>query len=223
MELTGVAPAPAVLTDECGDVVVIRATDGRRMERLERAACVAMGGAASAADYLMTVGEAGDAVIHGSVSKALRIGRLLAEAEDPVAALAVELGAVALVAGTIVDVERRLTDGFVRGAVSIEGTGADRGRAVRIEIQNENLVARERERILACVPDLITVLDAETADAVPTERLRYGQRVAVVGIGCDDAWRTARGLEVAGPRAFGYDLEFVPVEELAARGREPLA
>jgi uncharacterized protein len=33
---------------------------------------------------------------------------------------------------------------------------------------------------------------------------------------CDPVWRTERGLEAAGPRAFGYDFDYVPVEELAS-------
>jgi len=68
------------------------------------------------------------------------------------------------------------------------------------------------------VPDLICVLDTETADAIATERVRYGQRVTVISLRCDPVWRTARGLRAAGPRAFGYDFDYVPVEELAAAG-----
>ncbi|MGN6380558.1 MAG: S-methyl thiohydantoin desulfurase domain-containing protein [Gaiellales bacterium] len=68
--------------------------------------------------------------------------------------------------------------------------------------------------MLATVPDIITVLDSETAHAVHTERLRYGQRVSVVAFPCDPIWRTPRGLELAGPRAFGYDLDYIPVEQL---------
>jgi len=216
MELAGVDPSPAVLTDERGNVAVLRASDGRMLERLERAVCVEMGGVASGADYVMTTAQASTAVIHGSVSKALRIGRTLADADDPVAALGSELGAVPLIAGSLTDVERRAGDGFARGTATIEGLGPDAGRTVRIEIQNENLVAREGAHVLASVPDLITLLDAETIEAVPTERLRYGQRVMAVGIPCDPVWRTDRGLEVAGPRAFGYDLDFVPVERARA-------
>ena len=107
----------------------------------------------------------------------------------------------------------------MRGSVVIEGLGEDAGRLIRLELQNENLVALERGRLLASVPDLITVLDSETADAVSTERIRYGQRVVVIAFGCDPIWRTERGIAVAGPRAFGYDFDFVPVEELAAAAR----
>jgi uncharacterized protein len=69
------------------------------------------------------------------------------------------------------------------------------------------------------VPDLITVLDTETAGAIGTERLRYGQRVTVIAFGCHPLWRTAEGLALAGPRAFGYDVDYVPVEERASAGR----
>ena len=53
----------------------------------------------------------------------------------------------------------------------------------------------------------------ETGEPITTEGLRYGFRVAVVGIPCADAWRTEPGLALVGPRYFGYDVPFVPVEE----------
>jgi len=30
----------------------------------------------------------------------------------------------------------------------------------------------------------------------------------------NDKWRTKAGIEVAGPRYFGFDYDYVPVEEL---------
>ena len=97
----------------------------------------------------------------------------------------------------------------------VEGLGADAGRRIRLEVQNENLVALEQGQVLASVPDLISVLDSETADAIATERIRYGQRVTVIAFGCDPVWRTERGIALTGPRAFGYDFDYVPIEELA--------
>jgi DUF917 family protein len=86
---------------------------------------------------------------------------------------------------------------------------------VRLEIQNEYLVALEDGEVRASVPDIITVLDTESGDAIHTERLRYGQRVSVIAFPCDPIWRTPRGMELAGPRPFGYDFDYIPVEELA--------
>jgi DUF917 family protein len=39
--------------------------------------------------------------------------------------------------------------------------------------------------------------------------------VTAIAFACDPVWRTERGIAVAGPRAFGYDFDYLPVEELA--------
>ena len=216
MQLAGISASPAVITDERGNLIVFQAISGQWMERLERSATAEFGGAASSTEFSLTAAEARGATVRNSVSLALRIGEAVARATgDPVAALIAEIGAFRLVGGKVSDVERRTTSGFVRGSVVIEGLGADSGRLIRLELQNENLVALERGRVLASVPDLITVLDAETADAIASEVLRYGQRVTVIAFACDPVWRTQRGIAVAGPRAFGYEFDYVPVEVLA--------
>ncbi len=73
--------------------------------------------------------------------------------------------------GKVVDVERRTVDGFAKGRAVVQGA-----RRLRAEIafQNENLVARRDGRLVAVVPDLICVLDAETAEPITTERCATG-------------------------------------------------
>ncbi len=216
MHLAGISPNPCVMTDERGNLIVFRTISGQWMERLARAAAVEFGGSAASTEYTLTVEQARTATVRGSVSLAIRIGEALAEAEgDPVAALLAKVGGFRLVTGKVSDVERHTTKGFVRGSVAVEGLGDDTGRLIRLELQNENLVALEQGQVLASVPDLITVVDTETADAITTERVRYGQRVTVISMPCDPIWRTGAGLTAAGPRAFGYDFDYVPVEELA--------
>jgi len=216
MQLAGISPSPAVMTDERGNLVVFQAISGHWMERLERAAAVEFGGSASSTEFSLTAAQARTATVRNSVSLAIRIGEAVTDVTgSPVAALIAEIGAFQLVTGKVSDVDRRVTSGFVRGSVVVEGLGEDAGRLIRLELQNENLVALERGRILASVPDLISVLDSETADAIPTERIRYGQRVVVIAFPCDPVWRTDRGAAATGPRAFGYDFDYVPVEELA--------
>jgi uncharacterized protein len=216
MHIAGISPSPCVMTDERGNMIVFSTISGHWMERLARAAAVEFGGAASSTEYTLTVAQAREATVRGSVSLAMRIGQAVADADgDPVAAVIAATGAFRLVTGKIADVERRTTRGFVRGSIVVEGLGADAGRLIRLELQNENLAALEQGRVTASVPDLITVLDTETADAIVTERVRYGQRVTVIAFGCHPIWRTPAGLAAAGPRAFGYDFDYVPVEELA--------
>jgi DUF917 family protein len=116
------------------------------------------------------------------------------------------------VSGKVVDIDRVTDGGFTRGSVTVQGVGADRGRLLRVEIQNENLVVIEDGAVLVSVPDLVTVVDSETGEAISTELLRFGQRVSVLAWACDPLWRSARGLELAGPRAFGYDLDYAPFD-----------
>ncbi|MFF0775005.1 DUF917 domain-containing protein [Nonomuraea wenchangensis] len=216
MYVAGLPADLVIMSDVQGNVVTIRPVDGLWSERLARAVCVAAGSSALMADYILTAAGARGAVIEGTVTYALEVGRATEGVPDPLGALQGRLGAARLVTGKLTDVERRTTGGFVRGTATVEGTGDDRGRTLTLELQNENLVAIEDGRPLAMVPDLITVVDTETAAAIQTEGLRYGQRVTVLAWPCDPLWRTPKGLETAGPHAFGYELDYVPVEELSA-------
>ena len=83
-----------------------------------------------------------------------------------------------------------------------------------INIKNEYLLARIGGRVAASVPDLITIVDYETSTPINAERLRYGQRVTVFGVGCPSCYRTAKALAVVEPRCFGFDIDYVPIEEL---------
>ena len=215
MYVAGRPVGVVLVCDVVGNTSTLRPVDGLWSERLVRALCVAGGGHALMADYILPAREARGAVIEGSVTRALVVGRSIEGAADPLAAVTTALGArTLLLTGKVTDVERRTGDGFVRGSVLVEGVAGDRGRQLRVEVQNENLVAFEDGHVLASVPDLISVVDADSAGAISTESLRYGYRVSVLAWPCHPLWRTARGLAVAGPRALGYDLDYVPVEEV---------
>ena len=213
MHVAGLPAAPAFLADEHGNVVTIEPVDGDWYERLARTITVAFGGSAWGADFVMTAAVARHATIRGSVSKTIAIGR--ARREAGVDGILAATGGVRLIDGKVVEVERRTTEGFARGHVLVAGTGADAGREIRLHVQNENLRATDGDRTLAVVPDLLTICDEATGTAIPTERVRYGQRVTVVAMPCDPLWRTPAGLAVAGPAAFGFPDVYRPIEELA--------
>jgi hypothetical protein len=215
MHILGITGAPCVLTDERSNTLTVDAATNEWMEELVRQAAQALGGSCAGALYPMTVAVARKAIIRGSVSRAIRIGRVLDEAhEDPVGSLCRELGGVELISGKVVDVERRTGGGFVRGSALVARDGPGREQLLRIEFQNENLAALAEGRVVASVPDVIAALDAHSGLPIQTERLRYGQRVRVIAFPSDPIWRSARGLEIAGPAAFGYEFPYVPVEDL---------
>ena len=80
-----------------------------------------------------------------------------------------------------------------------------------IEFQNENLVARREGEIVCVVPDLICAVATDLGEPVTTELMRYGLRVTILGFPAPALWASPEGLAVAGPQAFGYDVEYVPL------------
>ena len=213
MHVAGLSPTPAFLVDEYDNLVALAPSDGDWFERLARAVTVAFGGSAMGADFVMPASTARAATVRGSVTLAHALGR--AVSDGGVDAVLETGHGIRLVTGKVVDLERRTTAGFARGEVTLAGTGQDTGRTVTIHVQNENLLAIEDERAIAIVPDLIVLLDEATGVAVPTERVRFGQRLTVIGMPCASVWRTPEGLAVAGPAAFGFPHVYEPVEELA--------
>jgi DUF917 family protein len=116
-----------------------------------------------------------------------------------------------LLAGKIADVERRTTTGFARGRLSLQGSGPY-GRDMTVDFQNENLVACVAGQPVVTMPDLICIVSSLDGEPITTEMLRYGQRVAVVGIPCHPMLRSPQALAAVGPKAFGYDMEYEPIE-----------
>ncbi|KAF1686713.1 hypothetical protein B1992_07355 [Pseudoxanthomonas broegbernensis] len=222
--IRGLSACPSVLTDAGGSLVVVESVDNLAHERIARGVSVAMGGIAHMAEYPLSGRQAREHAIGGSVSAAIAIGAAVRRARggggDPFAALFDALRRSGLYAragvlfdGKIVDLERETRNGFSVGRVAIEGFGEDGGRML-LEFQNENLVARRDGQVRAMVPDLITVMDRETADSITTERLKYGQRVKVVGAAAPPMLREARALDFVGPAAFGFAEGYVPIEAL---------
>lgn len=68
-------------------------------------------------------------------------------------------------------------------------------------------------QIVAIVPDLVCVIDAQNGEAIGTQEYRYGLPVVVLGITASDKWTsTPRGIEIGGPKGFGFDhLHYKPL------------
>ena len=65
--------------------------------------------------------------------------------------------------------------------------------------------------MLCTVPDLITLVSLDDGEAIGTESLRYGLRVAVLAMPAPKELKTPESLAVVGPRCFGYDVDFAPL------------
>ena len=76
------------------------------------------------------------------------------------------------------------------------------------------------KHLRACVPDLITIFDADTAQSIPTEEVRFGIRVAVVVMIVHPSMSTEQALKFVGPEAFGLpkDVQYEPLCDFVDRG-----
>ncbi|MBL1101491.1 DUF917 domain-containing protein [Streptomyces coffeae] len=208
--LIGVQATPTSITDEKGNHQIVAAIDNHWAERLARSATVDMGCSTMVSLYGMTGSEARASLVDGTVSLCVELGRLVTSARNgtaPADAVAARLDGRRVFDGKVVDVARRTEQGFARGEAIIEGLDHDAQSRLTIAFQNENLIARRDGVAVATVPDLICVLDRDTGEAITTETLRYGHRVTVLVAPADPRWHTSDGLALAGPQAFGYELE----------------
>ena len=214
----GQASQPAALSDADGNTLIItQAKTPQMLEKLLRTATIAMGCTACMTTAPMT----GDFVrrygIAHTTSQAWTLGDAVIRAReaktDPIAAILAEAGGTFLMTGKVTDIGRRIDGGFVRGTLTVAGLGADAGRTLVIDIQNEYLVATEGDKRLAMVPDLICIVDSETGRPIGTEEQRYGLRVAILSLPASALLRTDLALTLMGPRAFGFDFDYVPLGE----------
>lgn len=221
--LIGVKATPMVLSDERGNTVILDSIDNYWAEKIARVITVRFGGTAYIAIYAMNGSEYRKGAVRGTPSLAIEIGRTIREAKkrgiNVLDALLDLTKGFLLFKGKIIDVSRWNIGGFARGEAVIEGLEDFKGSKLVVKFQNENLVAIRDGEVIASVPDLITILESESIKPITTERLRYGLRVTVIGIPCDPKWRTPEGLKVVGPRYFGYNIDYIPIEVRMRRGR----
>jgi DUF917 family protein len=206
-------PYPLTLVDVRGlESIIDKVPSWKWAERVGRKIVVEYGSTSSTCQPPRTGAEVKKWGIHGTTTKAIAIGKAVREAQrthgDPIEAiLKIEPGKV-LYRGKVMDVERRVTEGYLRGIARFEGMDDHRGSRLEINFQNEWIVARRDGEPLAMSPDLICVLDAVSGEAVGSETIRYGQRVTVIALPPYPVFLTPKGMEHVGPRAFGYDLDY---------------
>lgn len=215
--LHGISATPFAMADERGNTVLLETVDNRSTETFARLLTVSMGAVAMVAAYPASVAQLKKAAVPGTISQAQQIGEAIRTARfknaDAVETVREAVGGFVVFEGKVADVERRTEGGFSTGQAFVTGINDYSGRRLQLSFQNEFLAARIDGAFAVTVPDMITVLDLDLGQPITAEGLRYGFRVAVIGIPCTPMWRTPSGLGLAGPTCFGFDVDFVPVEE----------
>jgi DUF917 family protein len=160
--------------------------------------------------------------VPGGITRSLRVGRAIRRAlerhEDPVPAAARAVEGWVLFRGQVAAKQWESREGYMFGTTTVEGADGDRGHTLRIWFKNENHVTWLDGRPWVLSPDLIMMMDAESGTPYTNTLLPEGVRVGVVGAPAHAKLRTASALALLGPRHYGWDLEFTPIEQLMAAG-----
>ena len=215
---------PMVIVDDHLNTAIIDSNENSTTEHIGRGVVDRMKGLGMAAVYPMSGSHVKKTAVRRSLTNALEIGRSVFAARrgrrDPVDALVKHFTnlpgkarfAKLLFRGKIARLPIETEGGFTHGRIEL--VGFEKGEtSCTIVFQNENLSVQIDDKVVALVPDLIIIVDLDRAEPITTENLRFGQRVAVLGIAAPDLLRTPEALAVVGPRCFGLDYDYTRLED----------
>ncbi len=208
---------PLACANQFGDVAILtQVVDDLRAEALVRAMAVASHNRIGVADHPAQAKTLRSAVIHGAIRYAWKLGTAWREArqrQEAAAPLIAGLGGGRVLFRGQVDRHAYQTlEGFTVGDIHLRGQGQDLGRSYHIWYKNENMVAWKDQAVDVSVPDLIIVFDDRANAPVINPYYEAGMQVTVIGLPCAAEWRTPRGIHEFGPRHFGFDFDYKPLE-----------
>jgi DUF917 family protein len=213
---------PASSVDKWGNVSIIkRVANPYMFERVGKMLAVAAFGNTTMAATPLPAREMKEILVRGTLTKCLALGRALRQArekgEDPIDAALVVTGGWRLFEGVVAKKEWEDRGGYMFGTTTIDGTGPYAGQSLAVWFKNENHVSWLNGRPWVCSPDLLTLAYKADGTGTTNTLIEPGDAVVAVGMKGLEAFRTEFGLnQAAGPRYFGFDIDYVPIEELMA-------
>lgn len=219
----GISATPLSMTNEHLETFLVETNSSQRAEQFARIIATENGASACISAYPMNGKQVKDFAVKETLSLAMGIGSAIETGRSessPVENLLNYLRKTpyynqckVLFDGKVTDIKREVTNGWSIGHCHLESINGEEPQ-FELMFQNEYLVARQNNIVRAIVPDLICTIDRETAEPIPAERLKYGQRIKVIGTSAAPIMRTPAALDIFGPKAFGIDEEFIPIENL---------
>ena len=213
--LKGIPMCPMAVMNEFGEgAVFTNVFDDERGEDLVRALAVVSRNTIAVMDHVNTAAVLRDAVIRGAISHAEAVGKAFREArdrgEDYVAAVLEAGHGKQMFRGRVTVSEFETREGYTFGETVLEGEGEYTGHSLRIWYQNENIISWLDGEPYATVPDLICFLNLDEAMPQLNPYAAVGEHAAIIALPAPKEWTTPRGLEVFGPRSFGFELDYKP-------------
>lgn len=199
------------------NIVIVKATSEAKIaERIARVLAAEWGHSAYTARRILTAEQVRTSPIQRSLSRAMKIGKILREASNPVKGVLEETKGFVLFEGIVELVQKETKEGFTYVTVELKGIRNFVGETFKLKAKNEVLVAYRNRRLAAIAPDIITPVDPETSKCITAEKIVDGEQLAILGLPAPDKWRTSKGLELWKDvlQRSGIYEEYVPIERL---------
>lgn len=211
---------PFSFVDRWGNVVLVKeATSPAMVDRIGRMLCLAGYGGVSFAGFLAPAADVRDMFVPGTLSRAFAIGRAgrqaYASGQSVAEAMARAAGGWTLFTGVVDRTERDDREAYMFGYGThvISGTDADEGHMMRVWYKNEHHLSWIDDQPFVTSPDCLAFVDIDRGEPLPNSAIQPGQHVSIIGWPADPVHRSTRGIDVLGPQHFGFDINFVPIEE----------
>ncbi|MFZ0739724.1 MAG: DUF917 domain-containing protein [Candidatus Acidiferrales bacterium] len=216
----GLQITPAAGATAYGDELILAkiAATSREEDFFRAASMVSMGIGVTDTPIAGRDAKREGVLVQGSISHAEEVGkayRIAVETHrDPIQAVLDAGHGYRLFEGKIADFKWKDQGGYLVGDVEISGSGKYQGSAFKIAYKNENLVSWRDGKFSVTCPDLITMVIKDSGKAIANPDFEKGQETVVIGFISPPNWRTPLGLELFGPRRFGFDTPYVPIEQM---------
>lgn len=205
---------PITCVDRFGNISILKkAVNINVAERIGKFITAATLGLAGQAAFVLTGKEMKEVLVPGTLTEILELGRFIrgcrSQSGNIPQMIADYIKGWVLIEGEMAAVETENREGYFWGTITI----SDGSRELKVWFKNENHMAWLNERVIATSPDIITIVRTETGEPTINAELKKGDRVAVVAMKAREMFRTGEGIKIQGPRYWGYDIDYVPVED----------
>jgi DUF917 family protein len=210
---------PIACVDDWGNVSIVKDVVTLAVaERLGKMISTIATGLCGETFFTMKAKEMKELLVPGTLTESLEIGKAIRVAgesgKDPVEAVTDFLSGWVLFKGRVEKKDWEDREGYMFGTTYIKGSGIFQGQEFKIWFKNENHISWKNEKPFVTSPDIIEVVELETAEPITNPSLQVGQNVAVIGVRARKQYATKRGIELLGPSHYGFDIEHTPIEKM---------
>lgn len=213
---------PIAIVNQYGDTnILTRCINFAMMERNGKMLSDSGFGFVAHAACVMSGKDVKECLVPGTLTECLNVGVAIREAREngtcPVSAAIKASNGYFLGCGVVEKKEGGTVDGLYYGETYIKGIDSCAGNDYKVWFENENHIVWKNGEKWVTSPDLIEIVNMDTGEPITNTNLKAGDRVSIVAVSAREPFRSGKGLEVLSPRYFGFDYDWVPVEDVVDR------